>query len=179
MARKSKKANEAVAQEAQIVETQVENQEVQNKAAENKETAIVEEPKELSEVDLKVKEAEDRAKELKEALAEAKRKLAEAKAAQKRSSSRPIRLWTFILTVIDADEPIIAGEDIQGEFCVKSDVHYCAENAAIKALADRIANDEQPTAHKYLLYKENKQTGEDQLISKIYVDVETLQIVID
>lgn len=116
---------------------------------------------------------------LKEMMAEAKKKLAEAKKAN--SKSRPVRLSTFMLTVVenkDADEV--------GEVVMKSDVHYCTEKAGIDILVDSIkeSNEDESRAkneYVYRIYKIRKadDAGNPKLVSQMYVDWETKQVVID
>ena len=102
---------------------------------------------------------------------------------KKSNNSRPVRLSTFQIYCVDIDDKFDKNS-LTGEFVKKSDVHYCAEKDAIDFVAHFLENcDECP--YRYLLYKTSKELGEDglpksvTLISTIYGDSETKQVVID
>lgn len=96
-----------------------------------------------------------------------------------KSSNRPVRINRFEVRVIPSDEVII-DDELCGEFMFKSDVHYCAEKVAIDEVVNRIElNAGIEAEYTYLIYKVNKDTEKAQLISKVYCDVETQQVVID
>ena len=102
---------------------------------------------------------------------------------KKLNNSRPVRLSTFQIYCVDIDDKFDKNS-LTGEFVKKSDVHYCAEKDAIDMVAHFLENcDECP--YRYLLYKTSKELGEDglpksvTLISTIYGDSETKQVVID
>ena len=116
----------------------------------------------------------------KEAAAAAKAAAKEAKEAAKKAkafSSRPVRKSYFEVRVVDKMQDVV----LEGEFVSKSDVHYCAEKTAIDCLAslrEQFNYDE----HVYLIFKVAKTDEEGanrQLISTLYLDEETNQIVID
>lgn len=98
-------------------------------------------------------------------------------------TSRPVRLSTFQIRFVANDEAYKKSA-LSGEFIKKSDVHYCAEKDAIDMVAHYLENtDECP--YIYLLYKISKELKEDgepkkvTLVSTIYGDSETKQVVID
>lgn len=114
--------------------------------------------------------------ELKAKMAEAKRKLAEAKKAN--TKSRPVRMSTFIVQVCQTKAEAIAGV---GEQMSKSDVHYCAEKAAIDVLAEDIKCG-QRNEYFYAIIKRGKADTEgvnDILVETLWIDQETNQIVIE
>lgn len=100
-----------------------------------------------------------------------------------KSSPRPVRLSTFQIYVVACDDQYEINA-LSGEFVKKSDVHYCAEKDAIDMVAHYLENcDECP--YRYLLYKTSKELDENQnpksitLVSSIYGDSDTKQVVID
>lgn len=102
---------------------------------------------------------------------------------KKSNSTRPVRLSTFQIFVIANDDQYEINT-LSGEFVKKSDVHYCAEKDAIDYVMHYLENcDECP--YRYLLYKTSKELGEDglpksvTLVSSIYGDSNTMQVVID
>ena len=104
----------------------------------------------------------------------------------KKSSSRPVRLSTFQVRCIATED--LASTNVSlylaGEYLTKSDVHYCAEKEAIDIIANRI---EAGIGYEftYLIYKVSKERNEADepkeftLVSKVYSDEDTQQIVID
>lgn len=97
--------------------------------------------------------------------------------------SRPVRLSTFAIYVIANDEQFHVNA-LSGEFVKKSDVHYCAEKDAID-LVNHYLEAMGMCEYTYLLYKISKEKNEDgqpkevTLVSRIYADEETEQVVID
>ena len=98
-------------------------------------------------------------------------------------TSRPVRLSTFQIRYVANDESYEI-DALSGEFVKKSDVHYCAEKDAIDLVAHYLINtDECPFI--YLLYKTSKELDENgnpksvTLVSTIYGDSDTKQVVID
>lgn len=101
-------------------------------------------------------------------------------------NSRPVRLCTFVVSVISTEE--LAGvspkSKMVGEVSFKSDVHYCAEKWAIDEIAARI---EAGVGYEYtyIVYKVTKELTKEgnpkkcQYVSKVYADENTNQIVID
>lgn len=121
-----------------------------------------------------VDEATRELEELKAKMAEAKKKLAEAKKAT--TKSRPVRMSTFVVRVCLSKTTAIIGE---GEQMFKSDVHYCAEKAAIDVLAEDIKCD-QTNEYVYAICKRSKANeGEETVIELLWIDQETNQIVIE
>lgn len=136
---------------------------------------------ENSQAEILAKKAKEEAKELmakaKEAVEAAKKAAAEAKESAKKAkafTSRPVRKCTF--------EAIC-----NGNYVTKSDVHYCAEKAAIDALME-IRSTVDPSNwgdYKYSIHKVSKETNEEGLpvstieISQLYIDQTTCQIVIE
>lgn len=104
----------------------------------------------------------------------------------KKSSSRPVRLATFVVTCILSDEleALDASVALTGEFVYKSDVHYCAEKEAIDIVAHRIEAGV-GNEYTYLIYKVAKERDENDipkaavLVSMVYADENTNQVVID
>lgn len=99
------------------------------------------------------------------------------------TSSRPVRLNSFQIYVISNDDQYETNS-LSGEFVKKSDVHYCAEKDAIDMVNEYLTScDECP--YTYLLYKTSKEVDENgnpknvALVSKIYGDSNTKQVVID
>ena len=118
-------------------------------------------------------EAEELMAKAKAAAAAAKAAAKEAKAAAAKAkafSSRPVRKSYFI-AYLEGDRDAIIG---------KGDVHYCVEKAAIdEAIRQR---DEEVELHTVCLYKVDKADAEREnmmLVSKIYIDPVTKQVVID
>lgn len=97
--------------------------------------------------------------------------------------SRPVRLATFAIYCVANDEVFNANE-LSGDFVKKSDVHYCAEKDAID-LVNHYLEAMGMCEFTYLLYKISKEKNEDgspkevTLMSKIYADEATEQVVID
>ena len=136
---------------------------------------------ENSQLEIMAKKAKDEANELmakaKKAAIEAKKAAMEAKEAAKKAkafTSRPVRKCTFEVTC-------------NGDFATKSDVHYCAEKAAIDALMEIRATIESDhwNEYSYSIHKVSKETNEDGTpvssieISQLYIDKTTGQIVIE
>lgn len=97
--------------------------------------------------------------------------------------SRPVRLATFAIYCVAIGEEINTSS-LSGEFVKKSDVHYCAEKDAID-LVNHYLEAMGMCEYVYLLYKISKEKNEDGepknviLVSRIYADEETEQVVID
>ena len=136
---------------------------------------------ENSQLETMAKKAKDEANELmakaKQAAEAAKKAAAEAKEAAKKAkafTSRPVRKCTFEVAC-------------NGDFVTKSDVHYCAEKAAIDALMEIRATVESEhwNEYGYSIHKVSKETNEDGMpistieISQLYIDQTTGQIVIE
>lgn len=136
---------------------------------------------ENSQLETMAKKAKDEANELmakaKQAAEAAKKAAAEAKEAAKKAkafTSRPVRKCTFEVAC-------------NGDFVTKSDVHYCAEKAAIDALMEIRATVESDhwNEYGYSIHKVSKETNEDGTpvssieISQLYIDKTTGQIVIE
>ena len=136
---------------------------------------------ENSQLETMAKKAKDEANELmakaKQAAEAAKKAAAEAKEAAKKAkafTSRPVRKCTFEVAC-------------NGDFVTKSDVHYCAEKAAIDALMEIRATVESDhwNEYGYSIHKVSKETNEDGMpvssieISQLYIDKTTGQIVIE
>lgn len=144
------KAEQAVIENAQVVETSP----IEEKAMHAK--------KEAEELMAKAKAA---AKEAKEAAKEAKEAAKKAKA----YTSRPVRKSYFV-ACLESDETTVIG---------KGDVHYCVEKSAIdEAVRQREMDEELQTV---CIYKVSKAEPEKDrtLISKVYIDPETKQVVIE
>lgn len=121
-----------------------------------------------------VDEAARELEELKAKMAEAKKKLAEAKKAT--TKSRPVRMSTFVVRVCLDKTKAIIGE---GEQMFKSDVHYCAEKAAIDVLAEDIKCG-QKNEYVYAICKRSKANEEEEtVVELLWTDPETNQIVIE
>lgn len=130
---------------------------------------VVEENQNLT----KVEAAQNEVEKLKALMDEAKKKLAEAKKANQKS--RPVRLSTFTLTVVDSRD-----SKSEGQFITKSDVHYVAEKAGIDLLVESLKANEANNSSVYRIYKTQKaDPNKSLLVSQLYVDWETRQIVID
>ena len=136
---------------------------------------------ENSQLEIMAKKAKDEANELmekaKQAAEAAKKAAAEAKEAAKKAkvfTSRPVRKCTFEVVC-------------NGDFVTKSDVHYCAEKAAIDALMEIRATVESDHWNEYMysIHKVSKETNEEgkpvstMEISQLYIDKTTGQIVIE
>ena len=136
---------------------------------------------ENSQLETMAKKAKDEANELmakaKQAAEAAKKAAAEAKEAAKKAkafTSRPVRKCTFEVAC-------------NGDFVTKSDVHYCAEKAAIDALMEIRATVESDhwNEYGYSIHKVSKETNENGMpvssieISQLYIDQTTGQIVIE
>lgn len=136
---------------------------------------------ENSQLETMAKKAKDEANELmakaKQAAEAAKKAAAEAKEAAKKAkafTSRPVRKCTFEVAC-------------NGDFVTKSDVHYCAEKAAIDALMEIRATVESEhwNEYGYSIHKVSKETNENGMpvssieISQLYIDQTTGQIVIE
>jgi len=122
----------------------------------------------------------------KKAAEEAKKAAKEAREAAKKAkafTSRPVRKNYFEVRVCQSMAEVTLG----GEFMDKSDVHYCAEKSAINALIELRAegSNDDDMSKVYLINKVSKETDENgepkerTLVSKLYLDLETNQIVID
>ena len=129
---------------------------------------------ENSQLEIMAKKAKQEANELME---KAKKAAIEAKEAAKKAksfTSRPVRKCTFEVAC-------------NGDFVTKSDVHYCAEKAAIDALMEIRATVESDhwNEYGYSIHKVSKETNENGMpvssieISQLYIDKTTGQIVIE
>lgn len=140
------------------------------------EVPTTEEPEAAAEPTNAVDQAAAELEELKAKMAEAKRKLAEAKKAT--TKSRPVRMSTFIVQACQTKAEATLG---MGEQMFKSDVHYCAEKAAIDVLAEDIKCG-QRNEYLYAIIKRGKADTEganDILVETLWIDQETNQIVIE
>lgn len=109
------------------------------------------------------------AKEAKEAAKQAAKEAKEAAQKAKAFSSRPIRKSYFVAYYEDNEEAYIG----------KGDVHYCVEKSAIDEVAkQREYNEAYRTVCIYKVDKANAD-NERTLISKVYIDEVTKQIVIE
>ncbi len=161
----TKKSNAAKAQvESANVVANNANVEVQvQKAPKAKETT----KKPGDDMNARAKALIAEAKRLKD---EAKQAAKEAKEAAKKAkalTSRPARKFYFEARV-------------NGELIMKSDVHYCAEKAAIEALAELRSqeSEENPIYEIKKIYKDPSQGEGSILIEKLYLN-EDKQIVIE
>lgn len=118
-------------------------------------------------------EANRLAEEAKQAAKVAKEAMKAAKQAAERAkvfSSRPVRMNYFVAYYEDNEEAYIG----------KGDVHYCVEKSAIDEVAKQREYDEEyRTVCIYKVRKNAENDEERQLISKVYIDPNTKQIVID
>lgn len=117
--------------------------------------------------------AKAEAAKLAEAAREAARVAKEAAKAAKEAAekakvltARPVRLARF-------------QAELDGEIISKTDVHYCAEKAAIDYLVDLRNNGNYENQIIEIWKRRKDATGNDVLLSTVYVDVETNQVVID
>ena len=117
--------------------------------------------------------AKAEAAKLAEAAKEAARVAKEAAKAAKEAAekakvltARPVRLARF-------------QAELNGEVISKTDVHYCAEKAAIDYLVDLRNNGNYENQIIEIWKRRKDATGDDVLLSTVYVDVETNQVVID
>lgn len=173
------------------VKAQVENvNAVENTTAEATPQVAPQAEVENSELETKAEKAKAEAARLmeqaKKAAQEAKAAAKEAREAAKKAkafTSRPVRKSTFEVRVCQKMADITLG----GEYMDKSDVHYCAEKIAINCLTELRAegNNDEDKSKVYLINKVSKETDENGepkesiLISKLYLDLETNQIIID
>lgn len=173
------------------VKAQVENvNAVENTTAEVAPQVAPQAKVENSELESKAEKAKAEAARLmeqaKKAAQEAKAAAKEAREAAKKAkafTSRPVRKNTFEVRVCQKMADITLG----GEYVDKSDVHYCAEKIAIDCLTELRAegNNDEDKSKVYLINKVSKETDENGepkesiLISKLYLDLETNQIIID
>ena len=106
------------------------------------------------------------ARAAREAAKEAAKLAKEAAAKAKVLTARPVRLARF-------------HAELNGEIISKTDVHYCAEKAAIDYLVD-LRNNGNYAGQIIEIWKRRKdEAGNDVLLSTVYVDETTNQIVID
>lgn len=173
------------------VKAQVENvNAVENTTAEVTPQVAPQAEVENSELESKAEKAKAEAARLmeqaKKAAQEAKAAAKEAREAAKKAkafTSRPVRKCTFEVRVCQKMADVTLG----GEYVDKSDVHYCAEKIAINCLTELRAegNNDEDKSKVYLINKVSKETDENGepkesiLISKLYLDLETNQIIID
>lgn len=110
----------------------------------------------------------DEAKKAAKAAKEAAKAAKEAAEKAKVFSGRPVRLARF--------EAQLGTEVIS-----KTDVHYCAEKAAIDYVADLRNNGEytDQVIEIWKVYKDEQWAEKNVCLSKVYVDATTGQIVID
>ena len=117
-----------------------------------------------------VKRLEDEAKKAIEAAKAAKAAVKAAKEAAKGFGSRPIRTSYFI-ALYSTDESVIIK---------KGDVHYVVEKAAIdEVIRQRDENEEYRSISLYKIRKDDNERENRILVSQIYIDSETNQVVID
>ena len=173
------------------VKAQVENvNAVENTTAEATPQVAPQAEVENSELETKAEKAKAEAARLmeqaKKAAQEAKAAAKEAREAMKKAkafTSRPVRKNTFEVRVCQKMADVTLGR----EYVDKSDVHYCAEKIAIDCLTELRAegNNDEDKSKVYLINKVSKETDENGepkesiLISKLYLDLETNQIIID
>lgn len=173
------------------VKAQVENvNAVENTTAEATPQVAPQAEVENSELETEAEKAKAEAARLmeqaKKAAQEAKAAAKEAREAAKKAkafTSRPVRKSTFEVRVCQKMADVTLG----GEYVDKSDVHYCAEKIAINCLTELRAegNNDEDKSKVYLINKVSKETDENGepkesiLISKLYLDLETNQIIID
>ena len=173
------------------VKAQVENvNAVENTTAEATPQVAPQAEVENSELETKAEKAKAEAARLmeqaKKAAQEAKAAAKEAREAMKKAkafTSRPVRKNTFEVRVCQKMADVTLG----GEYVDKSDVHYCAEKIAIDCLTELRAegNNDEDKSKVYLINKVSKETDENGepkesiIISKLYLDLETNQIIID
>lgn len=173
------------------VKAQVENANaVENTTAEATPQVAPQAQVENSELESKAEKAKAEAARLmeqaKKAAQEAKAAAKEAREAAKKAkafTSRPVRKNTFEVRVC---QKMVDFTFLGGEYVDKSDVHYCAEKIAIDCLTElRAEGNDEDKSKVYLINKVSKETDENGepyesiLISKLYLDLETNQIIID
>lgn len=137
------------------------------KKAQNENTNVVINP-ELEKVKSEAARLAEEAKQASKAAKEAAKAAKEAAEKAKVFSGRPVRLARFVATW-------------DGITISKTDVHYCAEKAAIDYVAD-LRNSGTYTDQVieiWKVYKDEKWAEKDVCLSKVYIDVTTGQIVID
>lgn len=135
--------------------------------AQNENTNVVINP-ELEKVKSEAARLAEEAKQASKAAKEAAKAAKEAAEKAKVFSGRPVRLARFVATW-------------DGITISKTDVHYCAEKAAIDYVAD-LRNSGTYTDQVieiWKVYKDEKWAEKDVCLSKVYIDVTTGQIVID
>ena len=156
MSKKNKAAKAAIENElaqSQVVNAEVYTEEIKDQAAKAK-----------AEADELMRKAKEAAEIAKQAAKEAKEAAKKAKA----YTSRPVRKSRFEVSASDS-----------GEIMFKSDVHYCAEKAAIDA-ATQLREQDNFEGITYFVHKVNKENENDRLlVCSVYIDPETKQIVID
>lgn len=175
--KKNNKNTEAIAQ-VENTEVMAQAAQVENNAAPAApvEESAPEAPAEETSAEDKAAQAKAAADELmakaKEAAEAAKQAAKEAKEAAKKAkafTSRPVRKAYFVAYYAGSTECVIG----------QGDVHYCVEKAAIDEVVKQRNNDEEYKTIE--VYKVSKADPENErtLISRIYIDVETKQVVID
>lgn len=93
---------------------------------------------------------------------------------------RPVRLTTFVVQMyVLGSEETPNKKTMIGEFVTKSDVHYCAEKAAIDALNENFKN-QVVQEFGYCIYAVSKSNPKKwTLVETVYPSIETCQIVIE
>lgn len=161
------KKNDAKKAQVENVNVVANNTEVEAKSQEvAKKAEAVEKPSNdlKARADALIAEAKRLKDEAKQAAKEAKEAAKKAKAL----TSRPMRKFYFETTT-------------NGELVMKSDVHYCAEKAAIDALTELRNQEGEESSHIYEIrkvYKDPSQEEGSMLIEKLYLNEEK-QIVIE
>lgn len=136
--------------------------------AQNENTNTVVSNPELEKAKSEAARLADEAKKAAKAAKEAAKAAKEAAEKAKVFSGRPVRLARFVATW-------------DGITISKTDVHYCAEKAAIDYVAD-LRNSGTYTDQVieiWKVYKDEQWAEKNVCLSKVYIDVTTGQIVID
>ena len=133
---------------------------------ENKNTTVIN--PELEKAKIEATRLAEEAKKAAKAAKEAAKAAKEAAEKARVFSSRPVRLARF--------EAQLGTEVIS-----KTDVHYCAEKAAIDYVADLRNNSEytDQVIEIWKVYKDEQWAEKNIMLSKVYIDTVTGQIVID
>ena len=118
-----------------------------------------------------------KAKEMAEIAKKAAKEAKEAAKKAKALTSRPIRLARFVAMIQEDGQ--------EATTLAKGDVHYCVEKAAIDEALHQREQDEEPRT--IIIYKvkkdpdspKNDLPGSYTEVSRVYLDPETKQVVID
>lgn len=140
---------------------------IKPEVAQNENENVVVNP-ELEKAKIEAAKLAEAAKEAARVAKEAAKAAKEAAEKAKAMNSRPIRLARF-------------QAELDGDVISKTDVHYCAEKAAIDYVAELRANGgyENQIIEIWKRYKSEDQQDMDVCLSKVYIDASTNQIVID